>query len=69
MEKHPESYVKELVANVEKYLAELDDERWKIPKKKAENPFLGDYTPEMDEKPTLQQYLAYWHQSLIRMPM
>ena len=37
-------YVKELVANIEKYLAELVDACWKLPKKKA----VGDYAPEMD---------------------
>ena len=30
----PARYVKELVANVEKYLVELNDARWKLPKKK-----------------------------------
>ena len=50
----PSRYVKELVANVEKYLAELDDARWQLTKKKAEKPFIWDYIPEMDETPDLK---------------
>ena len=50
-------YVKEPVANVEKYLAELADARWKFQKKKADNPFIGDYAPEMDENPALEHDL------------
>ena len=34
-------------------------------KKKVENPFIGDYAPEMDEIPTLEYDLSYWDQSLI----
>ena len=41
------------MANVKKYLAELADTRSKFPKKKSENPFIGDYAPEMDETPDL----------------
>ena len=44
----PERYVKESMGNVEKYLAELADLSWKIPKKKSENPFVGDYVLNMD---------------------
>ena len=40
-----ERYVKELVSKVEKYLAELADVRWQLPKKKEEKPFIGDYAP------------------------
>ena len=35
--------------------------------KKAENTFVGDYAPEKEEKPYLEQELASWHQSLIGM--
>ena len=53
----PERYVKESVSNMEKYLAELADARWQFPKKKAENPFVGDYAPDMDETPALEHDL------------
>ena len=43
---------------MEKYLAKLDDERWQLPKNKAENPFIGDYAPEMEDTPALEQDLA-----------
>ena len=46
-------------------MAELDDVCWKLPKKKAENPFIGDDAPEMDETPDFGQYLSSWCQSLI----
>ena len=51
--KIPERYVKESVAKVEKYLAELAVARWKLPKKKYENPFIGYYEPDMDKIPDL----------------
>ena len=53
--------------NVDNYLAELANERWQLPKKKAENPFIGDYAPYMDETLALDQDLAYWYQSFIGM--
>ena len=37
----PTRYVKESVANVEKYLIELGDARWKLPKKNMRIPLLG----------------------------
>ena len=43
------------MANVEKYLAEFADACWHFPKNKAENPFVGDYSTEMDETPDLEQ--------------
>ena len=61
----PASYVKESVANVEKYLAELADGRWNFPKKKAEYPFIGYYAPDMDETPDLEHDLESWYDSLI----
>ena len=39
----PARYVKESVSNVEKYLVELDNARCPLPKKKTEDPFVGDY--------------------------
>ena len=65
--KIPASYVKESVSNVEKYLAELADARWQLPKKKAKNPFIGDYGPEMDNTPALEHDIASWYQYLIGM--
>ena len=44
----PVRYVKELVANVEKYFVELVDARWQLTNKKYDNPFVGYYSPEMD---------------------
>ena len=55
------------MANIEKYLADLDDAHWKLPKKKAENNFVRDYSPAMDETPSLEKELAYWYQYLIGM--
>ena len=55
----PSIYVKESVVNVESYLAKLGDARWQLPNKKSDNPFLGDHSPEMDETPPLEQYLAH----------
>ena len=42
---------------MEKYLAELADACRQLPKKKSENPFIGDYTPEMDDTPAFKQDL------------
>ena len=52
---------------MENYLTGLADARWYLKKKKSENPFVEDYELEIDETPSLQQYLAYWYQSLIEM--
>ena len=43
------------MANVENYLAELVGKRWQFPNKKAYNPFVGYYVPEMDETPALEK--------------
>ncbi len=51
---------------VTKYLTNLGDERWSMPKK-ASNPFPGDYEPEMDTTLTLNPELASWYASLIGM--
>ena len=50
---------------METYLAELDDVCWQLPKKKAKNPFIGDYEPDMDETPALEHDLESWYQYLI----
>ena len=53
----PERYVKKFVSNVEKYLDDLADARWKFLKKKAEKPFVVDHALETDENPALEQYV------------
>ena len=45
-------YVKEDVSNVHKYLTGLDDESWQLPKR-AENPFVMNYEPDLDEAQVL----------------
>jgi hypothetical protein len=62
----PSKYVRASVDTVTKYLTNLGDARWSMPKK-ASNPFPGDYEPEMDTTPTLNPELASWYASLIRM--
>ena len=62
----PSKYVWASVDTVTKYLTNLGDARWSMPKK-ASNPFPGDYEPEMDTTPTLNPELASWYASLIRM--
>ena len=46
-------------------MSELANVRWQFPKKKSENPFFGDYAPEMDETLDLEQELASWYQYFI----
>ena len=58
-------YVKLPVANVEKYLSELSNARWQLPKNKAENSFVGYYATYMEKTPDMEQDLASWYQSLI----
>ena len=48
-------------------MVELGDARWKLPKKKDENTFVGDNASEMSNNPALEQELASWYQSLIGM--
>jgi hypothetical protein len=60
----PSKYVRALVDAVMKYLTNLGDKRWSIPKK-ASNPFPGDYKPKLDTTPTLSPELASWYASLI----
>ena len=62
-------YVKELVANVENYFSGLDGVCWQLPKKNAENPFIGYYVPEIEYTPALEHDLASWCQSFIGMLM
>ncbi len=62
----PAKYVWSLVENVQKYLTDLGDDRWKLPKK-CSNPFAADYEPELDESEVLTPVLASWYASLIGM--
>ena len=63
----PARYIKESVSNVENYLAELADGRWKFPNNKAENPFVWYYVPKIDETPALEHDLESWYKSLMGM--
>jgi len=62
----PAKYVWSSVENVQKYLTDLGDDRWKLPKK-CSNPFAADYEPELDESEVLTPVLASWYASLIGM--
>jgi hypothetical protein len=62
----PSRYVRASVDAVTKYLTNLGDRRWSMPKKAA-NPFPGDYEPEPDTTQTLNPELSSWYASLIRM--
>ena len=62
----PSIYVWASVDAVTKYLTNLGDRRWSMPKKAA-NPFPGDYEPELDTTLTLNPELSSWYASLIRM--
>jgi hypothetical protein len=62
----PSKYVRASVDAVMKYLTNLGDRRWSMPKKAA-NPFPGDYEPELDTTPTLNPELLSWYASLIGM--
>ena len=50
-------------------MADLADARWKFLKKKAENPFIWDYVPNMDVTPALEHNIASWYHYLIEMLM
>jgi hypothetical protein len=62
----PAKYVWASVENVEKYLKDLGDERWKLPIK-CSNPFELDYEPELDGSKELNPEMASWYASLIGM--
>ena len=48
------------VENVEKYLQDLGDERWKLPRK-CSNPFELDYKPELNVSKELNAELSNWY--------
>ena len=64
----PLKYVWALVDTVTKYLTNLGDKRWSMPRKAA-YPFPGDYKPDLDTTttPTLNPELLSWYASLIGM--
>jgi hypothetical protein len=62
----PAKYVYASVENVEKYINDLGDDRWKLPKH-CSNPFELNYEPEMDTSDVLNAELASWYASLIGM--
>ncbi len=59
-------FIRSTLCAVTKYLTNLGDRRWSMPKKAA-NPFPGDYEPELDTTPTLNPELSSWYASLIGM--
>ena len=56
----PSKYVWALVDTVAKYLTNLGDKKWSMPKKAA-NPFEGGYKPELDVTPLLNTELSSWY--------
>jgi hypothetical protein len=60
----PSKYVWALINMVMKYLANLGDKQWKMPKKAA-NPFEGGYKLELGVTPLLGAEQACWYASLI----
>ena len=48
------------------YLRGLNNDRWTLPKKAA-NPFLMGYAPDMEKSPVLEPDVASYYQSLIGM--
>ena len=62
----PAKYVYASVENVEKYIKDLGDDRWKLPKL-CSNPFELNCEPEMDTSPVLNAELASWYASLVGM--
>ncbi len=62
----PTKYVWAFVENVEKYLKDLGDEQWKLPRK-CSNPFELDYKPELNGSKELNAKLSSWYMSLIGM--
>ena len=62
----PAKYVWASVENVEKYLKDLGDDRWKL-RRKCSNPFDLDYEPELDGPSELNAELSNWYMHLIGM--
>jgi hypothetical protein len=62
----PEKYVWSSVENIVKYLNDLGDDQWKLPRK-CSNPFAADYEPELDESEIFTAELELWYALLIGM--
>jgi hypothetical protein len=62
----PAKYVWASVGNVEKYLQDLKNDQWKLPRK-CSNPFELDYEPELDTSEELNAELSNWYMHLIGM--
>ena len=60
----PSRYMHQSVKNVEKYIVENLGEIWKFPSS-AYNPFTIGYSPDIDEYPELDSFLASYYQSHI----
>ena len=57
-------YVTASVKNVEKFLSQEENKRWKLPKS-ADTPISTTYRPELDVSPELNPEMASYYQSLI----
>ncbi len=55
-----------MIDTVAKYLTNLGDKQWSMPKK-ASNPFEGGYEPKLDVTALLNLELALWFALLIGM--
>ena len=60
----PSKYVKQAVSNCNKHLKDNYGGQFSLPKR-APNPFMMDYAPEMDQTDVLTPDLALYYQSLI----
>ena len=65
IDEQPKKVCQAIVSNVERFLGELTDARCQFTKKKAENPFIWNYAPDMYETPALEHDITYWYQYLI----
>ena len=57
-------YIKESVANVQTYLAGLDDKRFKMTRREG-NPFVMNYERDLNKATVLEPDLYSWYQLLI----
>ena len=58
-------YVQAAVKNVETFLAETKDKRWKMPARTGSSAIPASYRPELDITPELEPELAAYYNSLI----
>ncbi len=62
----PSKYVWASIDTIAKYLTNLGDKQWTMPKK-ASNPFEGGHKPKLDVTPLLNPELTLWFALLIGM--